>query len=391
MAYDIAANQILAQPVTNYYKGRALRQAEAMADKEGKLLDAQTKQVELENDRLANPQSDPSKTLERAKVGFELQREAEAKVLAGYEAKIEAGESEEAAQAWAQEAFDASRKQLATIGVYDAIGQSLEAYGHTYNPRLDEKLIWNRESAIGAVAKADETLKRFAEKEVKPPDTREIKRGENFVTQEWDGKKYVDIAVAPRSTKEVGDGAPSEKDLFERSDKLRDEYNAQSKEFITVANSYQRIVDSASEPSAAGDLALIFNYMKVLDPGSTVREGEFANASNSGSVPDRIVALHNRVLRGERLSSDQRDDFVKRAEKLYAGQEARHEETVKTRYTELSKKSGVDPSRVVSDFKIKKQQKPSDGPVKVGTPDDALKLPSGTKFITPDGRIKVRP
>ena len=30
-------------------------------------------------------------------------------------------------------------------------------------------------------------------------------------------------------------------------------------------------------------------------------------------------------------------------------------------------------------------------PVRVNTPDDAMKLPSGTTFITPDGRIKVKP
>lgn len=41
------------------------------------------------------------------------------------------------------------------------------------------------------------------------------------------------------------------------------------------------------------------------------------------------------------------------------------------------------------------QQSPSgsqsQGPVKVATPQDAMKLPSGTQFVTPDGRIKVRP
>ena len=31
------------------------------------------------------------------------------------------------------------------------------------------------------------------------------------------------------------------------------------------------------------------------------------------------------------------------------------------------------------------------GPVQVATPQDAMKLPSGTQFVTPDGRVKVRP
>ena len=34
---------------------------------------------------------------------------------------------------------------------------------------------------------------------------------------------------------------------------------------------------------------------------------------------------------------------------------------------------------------------PSNGPVKVNTPQEAMALPSGTQFVTPDGRVKVRP
>ena len=30
-------------------------------------------------------------------------------------------------------------------------------------------------------------------------------------------------------------------------------------------------------------------------------------------------------------------------------------------------------------------------PVRVNSPEEALKLPSGTSFVTPDGRVKVRP
>ena len=44
------------------------------------------------------------------------------------------------------------------------------------------------------------------------------------------------------------------------------------KSFAEQASAYGRVVASAEDPSPAGDLALIFNYMKVLDPGSTVRD-----------------------------------------------------------------------------------------------------------------------
>jgi len=136
---------------------------------------------------------------------------------------------------------------------------------------------------------------------------------------------------------------------FKNAEALRQEYNAQAKEFIGVADSYQRIKDSAANPSAAGDLALIFNYMKVLDPGSTVREGEFATAQNAAGVDGRVVALYNRLRNGERLSEGQRADFVGRADRLYKGQENRFNTRVKDRYTALAKRYGLDPAEIISD------------------------------------------
>lgn len=90
-----------------------------------------------------------------------------------------------------------------------------------------------------------------------------------------------------------------------------------TKAFQEQTQAYNRILSAAEEPSAAGDLALIFSYMKVLDPGSTVREGEFASAQNAAGVPERVRALYANVMRGERLTPEQRKDFVGRSGKLY--------------------------------------------------------------------------
>lgn len=101
---------------------------------------------------------------------------------------------------------------------------------------------------------------------------------------------------------------------------LRKEFLEQSKKFKEQSEAMARVEASAKDPSAAGDLALIFNYMKILDPGSTVREGEFANAQNSAGVPQRIVAKYNSVRSGERLGQVQRADFLDRAQRLYKEQ-----------------------------------------------------------------------
>jgi hypothetical protein len=95
----------------------------------------------------------------------------------------------------------------------------------------------------------------------------------------------------------------------------------QVKDFKEVKISYETIKTAAENPSAAGDLSLIFAYMKVLDPGSTVREGEFANAQNAAGVPDRIKNLFNNWKEGERLSTDQRAEFVAQALRLAESRE----------------------------------------------------------------------
>ena len=99
--------------------------------------------------------------------------------------------------------------------------------------------------------------------------------------------------------------------------KLSKDFETESSTFKDQVGAYNRIIASAEDPSAAGDLALIFNYMKMLDPGSVVREGEFANAENSGGVPQKIRNQYNKIMTGERLPQEIRNDFVDRSTRLY--------------------------------------------------------------------------
>lgn len=144
--------------------------------------------------------------------------------------------------------------------------------------------------------------------------------------------------------------------IFDHATKLRGEFRQLSSTFIDVGNSYGRIQESAKDPSAAGDLALIFNYMKMLDPQSVVREGEFATAQNSASIPNRVRAMYNKVVSGERLSTDTRDDFVKRSDMLFDRQSESHKKLT-AEYSSLSKKLGVRPDYVIVDFTPDKVQK----------------------------------
>lgn len=87
-----------------------------------------------------------------------------------------------------------------------------------------------------------------------------------------------------------------------------------------VMAGYDKVKVAAQNPTAAGDLSLIFGYMKMLDPGSTVREGEFANAQNAAGVPDQIRNMYEKVRAGTRLSPQQRRDFLNQAKNVYKSQ-----------------------------------------------------------------------
>lgn len=147
------------------------------------------------------------------------------------------------------------------------------------------------------------------------------------------------------------------------------------KDFSDVSFAYSRVVRSAEDPSPAGDLALIFNYMKVLDPGSVVREGEFATAQNAGGVDERIRSMYNRVVEGTRLTGPQRADFVDRASRLYQGAEEQYS-SIANQYRELARQAGLPVEQVIPDFTYKGSVPERSTLIQVPPNPDMSKFPS---------------
>ncbi|MGU3330338.1 hypothetical protein ACLBXB_25775 [Methylobacterium mesophilicum] len=148
--------------------------------------------------------------------------------------------------------------------------------------------------------------------------------------------------------------APAAKpDGFETETKLRGEFSKQLGSFADVHDSYGRLIAATKQREAnpgsvspASDISLVFGYMKMLDPGSVVREGEYATAKNAAGVPERVLNAYNKALNGEFLSTDQRKDFLGQASELY-GTARKTAEGVAERYRNLATSYGADPSRSV--------------------------------------------
>lgn len=172
---------------------------------------------------------------------------------------------------------------------------------------------------------------------------------------------------------------PEDSKVFEDESKLRTEFNSlQSVKDFAIRNSALGAIEaSAQDPTAAGDISLIFAYMKMLDPNSVVREGEFATAQSAGSVPQTLWSKYNQALTGERLAPDVRNDFVNRANKLYT-RAAEDFGKVYTRYEDIAKANNLDPARALVDYRFK--------PASAEIPQSAV-----SAGITPDVWSEMNP
>ncbi|WP_135210360.1 hypothetical protein [Vitreimonas flagellata] len=122
---------------------------------------------------------------------------------------------------------------------------------------------------------------------------------------------------------------------------IRDAYST----INSLINRQGQLLDAGQAPSATTDMAIVFSYMKLLDPTSVVREGEFANAQNAAGVPDRIRNAYNRTVNGSFLDPNQRSQFGRDAQGIYATRLEQHERD-RALYSDMASGYEFDPNRI---------------------------------------------
>ena len=104
--------------------------------------------------------------------------------------------------------------------------------------------------------------------------------------------------------------------------------DADVKDFIQIRDGYERVSTGAQRDDAQGDLALLFGYMKLLDPTSVVRETEFANAEQAQGTLQRWMNIPSKFLKGTRLTPEARRHFEDAAKDLYSRKEQSYQRAV---------------------------------------------------------------
>ena len=165
--------------------------------------------------------------------------------------------------------------------------------------------------------------------------------------------EYNAIIGGTTSTKQASD-------LGTRIAGLRKEFtgNNATKDFQKIVSAFTKIQSAASNPSPASDMSLIFNYMKMLDPGSTVREGEYATAQNATNIPNRIRNAFNAAVDGTKLNHVQRADFATAAGRIYDGSFTEYKE-LRDFYTEQATQVDSTVQNSMPSFEFKGERLPS--------------------------------
>ena len=141
------------------------------------------------------------------------------------------------------------------------------------------------------------------------------------------GVETKQAAIQLKALEATGGVDPDKK--FTQEEKIRKEHQTRTKVYGELQGTFSNIKSSADTGNGPGDIALITSFMKMLDPGSVVRETEFATARDTAGL---FTQLENRLQKakdGQLLNPAQRKEYVALAQKyLESAQKKAGEEKV---------------------------------------------------------------
>jgi len=163
-----------------------------------------------------------------------------------------------------------------------------------------------------------EGLRQLDKPEASPAESRLLREAgvpvtlENIMKLKRSGATNVDVKVPVDMT--------GGQKGFENEMSLGKAFKAEPiyKDFSDMQSAFGQVVSSLAQGTPIGDVAGATKVMKLLDPGSVVRESELAIAMAASGRMDRLQNYFKNMMSGEKLTPTQRDDFKALSNELYA-------------------------------------------------------------------------
>jgi hypothetical protein len=111
----------------------------------------------------------------------------------------------------------------------------------------------------------------------------------------------------------------STKDAFKNERELRNDLKSEPiyKAHQEVRSAYDQIKSGLKLATPIADVAAATKIMKLLDPGSVVRESELGIAMSSTGLLDRVSNYANTIIKGQRITPQQREEFQALADEFF--------------------------------------------------------------------------
>lgn len=108
---------------------------------------------------------------------------------------------------------------------------------------------------------------------------------------------------------------------FSRSNTLGDAFWDRSRGYRGYGENLANLLTYAKGGNGVDDVAMLYAFMKALDPQSVVRESEFKTGQATEGVPTQVQNYLHQVIGDERLSDEQRRKIVRLALGTFKNQE----------------------------------------------------------------------
>lgn len=107
---------------------------------------------------------------------------------------------------------------------------------------------------------------------------------------------------------------------FENESNLKKMFSGEPiyKDFNDMQSAFKQVKSSLAQENPIGDVAAATKIMKLLDPGSVVRESELGISMAAAGKMDRLQNYVTNWTQGTKLTPTQRQDFQNLANELYA-------------------------------------------------------------------------
>ena len=118
------------------------------------------------------------------------------------------------------------------------------------------------------------------------------------------------------------------------------------KAYSEMQSAYGQITDSLKQASPAGDLAAATKFMKLLDPGSVVRESELGMAMAASGALDRATNYAQMRISGTKLTDTQRKDFQQLSNQLFGTATSAYNQK-RGEFEQMGSAYGIDANRAL--------------------------------------------